>query len=171
VQRQLRRGECRSQSRGEVAIDLDGRNMFRARNESRRERCEARADFDDVVARSRIDRVEDSRDVVRIGEEILTEPAAGRMSFQWEPLALASAVLNGKEDIRRLMMRDSMKSILSAVAVVGLLAGCATTVEMGGPLAYYRYQSPAPTTVYRYDAAPPVVRYETVRPSVTYYVP
>ena len=67
-------------------------------------------------------------------------------------------------------MRDSMESILSAVAVVGLLAGCATTVEMGGPVAYYRYQSPPPT-VYRYDVAPPVVRYETVRPSVTYYVP
>ena len=52
VQRQLRRGERRSEACGEVAIDFDGRNMSCARDQSRRKRREPRADFDDVVAGS-----------------------------------------------------------------------------------------------------------------------
>ena len=70
-------------------------------------------------------------------------------------------------------MRDSMKLLFALLMVVGGLAGCATTVEMGGPLAYYRYSYNAPSPVVeRYEVSPPVVRrYETVVPSVTYYSP
>jgi hypothetical protein len=54
------------------------------------------------------------------------------------------------------------KAALAAVASGGLLAGCATTVDMGGPLGHYRYD---------YDSRP-VISDSTVKvpaPAVTTY--
>ena len=50
------------------------------------------------------------------------------------------------------------KPILAALMAGGLVAGCATTVDMGGPLGHYRYN---------YDSRPVVSESITV-PSVTY---
>ncbi len=76
VQRELRRRERRAQARREVAVDLDGRDVPGARDEAAGQRREARPDLDQVVAGLRCDRVDDARDVVRVGEEILAEPLA-----------------------------------------------------------------------------------------------
>ena len=50
------------------------------------------------------------------------------------------------------------KPMLAALMAGGLVAGCATTVDMGGPLGHYRYN---------YDSRPVVSEPITV-PSVTY---
>ena len=64
------------------------------------------------------------------------------------------------------MRRAFLKSAVAAVAL-GALGGCATTVDMGGPLGHYRYHydsrpvihdddalvHPAPGVVYRAPAA------------------
>ena len=66
------------------------------------------------------------------------------------------------------MRRAFLKSAVAAVALGALVGGCATTVDMGGPLGHYRYHYdsrpvihdedalvyPAPSVVYR---APAVV--------------
>ena len=61
-----------------------------------------------------------------------------------------------------------VKWTLAALALSGLLAGCATTVEMGGPFAYYRYHfdSGAPVV---YESAPAVVYRSS--PTVVYRAP
>ena len=93
------------------------------------------------------------------------------------------------------MTRAGVRTALVAVGVGTLAAGCATTVDMGGPLGHYRYnydsrivyQEPSvvyrtePTVVYRseptvvYRTEPRVV-YRTeptvvYRPTVSYYTP
>ena len=50
------------------------------------------------------------------------------------------------------------KPVLAALMATGLVAGCATTVDMGGPLGHYRYN---------YDSRP-VISESTVVPSVSY---
>jgi len=92
------------------------------------------------------------------------------------------------------MKQQIVKSSLVAVLVSGALAGCATTVDWGGPLLHYRYNYdsrpvvseapvvvPAPTVTYNEPAVvyrestisrypDSVVTYRTYRdPVVTYY--
>ena len=55
------------------------------------------------------------------------------------------------------MRQRILRSILTGVAASALLAGCATTVDWGGPLGHYRYQ---------YDSRPLVYAPE---PTDTYY--
>ena len=57
------------------------------------------------------------------------------------------------------MKHPYVKSVVAALLLGGLLGGCATTVEMGGPLAYYRYhyETGAPVT---YSTQPAVVYQE-----------
>lgn len=57
------------------------------------------------------------------------------------------------------MKQPYVKSVVAALLLGGLLGGCATTVEMGGPLAYYRYhyETGAPVT---YSTQPAVVYQE-----------
>jgi len=57
------------------------------------------------------------------------------------------------------MKHPYVKSVVAALFLGGLLGGCATTVEMGGPLAYYRYhyETGAPVT---YSTQPAVVYQE-----------
>ena len=105
-----------------------------ARDQSCCKRCEPRADLDDVVAGSRIDGIEDARDVVRIGEEILTEPAAGRVSFQWGTSGLISALLEGPR--RRLML--PLRSLSSrrdtgSRELDSQVHGCEHAAWIGGP--------------------------------------
>jgi hypothetical protein len=65
------------------------------------------------------------------------------------------------------------RAALAAAGVCGLLAGCATTVDWGGPLGHYRYSYDSRPYVYDnddtylYDTyhAPAIVD----RPAVTYY--
>ena len=85
------------------------------------------------------------------------------------------------------MTRAGLRTVLVAVGLGALAAGCATTVDMGGPLGHYRYsydsrivyQEPSvvyrtePTVVYRteprivYRTEPTVV----YRPTISYYTP
>ena len=46
------------------------------------------------------------------------------------------------------MKRGFLKAALAAVAAGGLLAGCATTVDWGGPLGHYRYHYDSRPVVY-----------------------
>ena len=57
------------------------------------------------------------------------------------------------------MKHPYVKSVVAALLLGGLLGGCATTVEMGGPLAYYRYhyETGAPVT---YSTQPAAVVYQ-----------
>ena len=62
------------------------------------------------------------------------------------------------------MIQRISKSVLAALVAGGAVAGCATTVDMGGPLLHYRYN---------YDSRP-VVSESTVTvpaPVVTYREP
>lgn len=78
------------------------------------------------------------------------------------------------------MKHRVLKAALAGVAAGGLLAGCATTVDWGGPLLHYRYHydsrpvvySPSSTDAYdTYYRAP--ATYETPvvveAPAVSYY--
>jgi hypothetical protein len=66
---------------------------------------------------------------------------------------------------------------LAGVAVSGLLAGCATTVDWGGPLGHYRYHYDSRPVVYSstpsggYYREPSTYEAPAVveRPAVTYY--
>ena len=80
VERELLGRERRAQPRREVAVDLDGRDVSGALDEAAGQRREAGPDLDQVVAGLRIDRVDDARDVVRVGEKILAEPLARLVS-------------------------------------------------------------------------------------------
>lgn len=70
-------------------------------------------------------------------------------------------------------MHRLLKATLAGAALSGLLAGCATTVDWGGPLGHYRYSYDSRPIVhdnddsYHYDTyrAPAIVD----RPAVTYY--
>lgn len=64
-------------------------------------------------------------------------------------------------------MRLASRLAFVALALSGLLAGCATTVEMGGPFAYYRYHYDSGVPVV-YDSTPVVVRSS---PTVVYDTP
>ena len=59
------------------------------------------------------------------------------------------------------MKQNFIKSSLAAVALTGALAGCATSVDWGGPLLHYRYN---------YDSRPVVSQAPVVAPApvVTY---
>ena len=75
------------------------------------------------------------------------------------------------------MNRYVAKTALTAIVAGGLLGGCATTVDMGGPLGHYRYNYDSRLAVSDSDALAdraityraPDVRYTT--PSVTYASP
>jgi hypothetical protein len=81
------------------------------------------------------------------------------------------------------MKHQLSKAALAAVASGGLLAGCATTVDMGGPLGHYRYNydarpvaeatvtvpAPAVTTYRERTVIEPTVTYR--EPAVTYREP
>jgi hypothetical protein len=70
-------------------------------------------------------------------------------------------------------MHRLLKATLAGAALSGLLAGCATTVDWGGPLGHYRYSYDSRPIVYgnddsdHYDTyhAPAIVD----RPAVTYH--
>jgi hypothetical protein len=55
--------------------------MSAALDQSGRKRGEAGSDLDDVITRMRRDRIQDTRDVVRIGKKILAEPPSRRVTF------------------------------------------------------------------------------------------
>src|SRR6476469_8134216 len=72
------------QPRREIAVDLDRRDAAGARDERVGQRGESRAYLDDVVAGLRIDRLDDSPGVVRVGKKMLAEALARRVSVhQW----------------------------------------------------------------------------------------
>ena len=90
VQRQLRGREIGGESRGEIAVDLDGVEMPGALDQRPRQRGETRTDLDQPVAGLRRDGVDDARDVVRIGEEILAKALPGLVAVhRREPMASA----------------------------------------------------------------------------------
>ena len=73
-----------------------------------------------------------------------------------------------------------LKTALTGLAATGLLAGCATTVDWGGPLGHYRYHYDSRPVVYGstatdaddgYYRAPATYEAPTVvdHPAVTYY--
>jgi hypothetical protein len=71
------------------------------------------------------------------------------------------------------MKHRFLKTALAGAGLCGLLAGCATSVDWGGPLGHYRYSYDSRPTVHYDDTAPyrstyndPVV---VERPTVTYY--
>ena len=49
------------------------------------------------------------------------------------------------------MKRRFLRAALAAVAAGGLLCGCATTVDWGGPLGHYRYHYDSRPVVYSSD--------------------
>ena len=49
------------------------------------------------------------------------------------------------------MRHKVLKSMVGCAGLCGLLAGCATTVDMGGPLGHYRYSYDSRATVYGDD--------------------
>jgi hypothetical protein len=76
------------------------------------------------------------------------------------------------------MKHGLMKASLGTLVLGGVLAGCATTVDMGGPLGHYRYHYDSrPAVVYREPVVyrDPVVYREPVvtysAPAVTYRAP
>ena len=73
VQRELRRWKFFAQSRCQIAIDLDRREVAGSRDEAGCQRGKTRSDLDDVIAGARIDRIENERYVMRIDEKMLTE--------------------------------------------------------------------------------------------------
>ncbi len=76
MQRQARRGiRCR-EVRGEIAIDLDDREVLDAFEQWARERAQARPDLDHVVIRLRIERGDDALDGAAIDQEMLAEAFA-----------------------------------------------------------------------------------------------
>src|SRR5512142_3073699 len=52
-----------------------------------------------------------------------------------------NALLTGAFARRHLMNHRIAKSALAGAALAALLTGCATTVDMGGPLGHYRYHA------------------------------
>jgi hypothetical protein len=58
------------------------------------------------------------------------------------------------------MKQSHLKATLASVAAAGFLAGCATTVDWGGPLGHYRYS---------YDSRPVVYSNATSGTDDTYY--
>src|SRR6185437_12991344 len=70
-----------AQPRREIAIDLDCRNLPRALDQRIRQRAQSRADLDEIVAGRGIDRGDDARRVMAIGEEMLTEALARRVTL------------------------------------------------------------------------------------------
>ena len=56
------------------------------------------------------------------------------------------------------MKQHFIKSSLAAVVLTGALAGCATSVDWGGPLLHYRYD---------YDSRPVVSQAPVVAPAPT----
>jgi len=76
MEREALRREFRREPRGEVAVDLDRMDAAGAFDERPGQRAESGADLDEIVAAPRVDGVDDPRDVMRIGEEILAEPLA-----------------------------------------------------------------------------------------------
>lgn len=74
------------------------------------------------------------------------------------------------------MKHGVLKATLAGIAATGLLAGCATTVDWGGPLGHYRYHYDSRPVVYsgsydRSDRAPATYEAPVVvdRPVVSYY--
>jgi hypothetical protein len=47
-----------------------------------------------------------------------------------------------------MMKHGYLKAMLASVAAAGFLAGCATTVDWGGPLGHYRYSYDSRPVVY-----------------------
>jgi len=67
------------------------------------------------------------------------------------------------------MKHRVLKTALAAMAAAALLAGCATTVDWGGPLVHYRYHYDSRPVVY---ASPSTDSYDTYyRPPATYDQP
>ena len=76
-ERELLGGELLAQKLGEVAVDLDGGFVACAGDDFARERGLARADFNESVARLRVDAAHDALDPVAVMKEVLTEAFAG----------------------------------------------------------------------------------------------
>ncbi|HXR56751.1 MAG TPA: hypothetical protein VN858_08110 [Casimicrobiaceae bacterium] len=75
------------------------------------------------------------------------------------------------------MKHGVLKLALAGIAASGLLAGCATTVDWGGPLGHYRYHYDSRPIVYsggsydRSDRAPTTYEAPAIvdRPVVSFY--
>ena len=74
------------------------------------------------------------------------------------------------------MRHGVLKATFAAIAASGLLAGCATTVDWGGPLGHYRYHYDSRPVVYSggsYDRSDRIPAYEAPavvdRPVVSFY--
>ena len=81
-ERELLGGELLAQKLGEVAVDLDGGFVACAGDDFARERGLARADFNESVARLRVDAAHDALDPVAVMKEVLTEAFAGLVPFK-----------------------------------------------------------------------------------------
>lgn len=72
------------------------------------------------------------------------------------------------------MKHGALKAALAAVAFGGLLTGCATTVDWGGPLVHYRYHYDSRPVVYpsgtaTYDEHATYDEPVVVEPAVSFY--
>jgi len=76
VQRQPLGRKLGCQSRRKIAIDLDRREVWHAREQRTRQGPLARTDLDDSLARRRSDRLHDPRQHTRVVQEVLPEPLA-----------------------------------------------------------------------------------------------
>jgi len=76
VQRQPLRRELGSERSGEIAVDFDDGQAAGPGQQRPGQRTQPRADLDEVLASLRCDRVDDARDVMRIGQEMLAEAFA-----------------------------------------------------------------------------------------------
>jgi hypothetical protein len=76
VQRQPLRRELGSERSGEIAIDFDDSQAAGLGQQRPGQRTQPRADLDEMLASLRRDRLDDARDVMRIGQEMLAESLA-----------------------------------------------------------------------------------------------
>jgi len=84
VQRQCGTRKIRSELGRKVAVDFHGRNTPGPFDQARGQRGQTGADLDDIVAGTGIDRFENSRDVARIDEKVLTETAPGNVAAPFD---------------------------------------------------------------------------------------
>src|SRR5579862_7818 len=92
VQRESIGIESIAQTCRKITVDLDRGDAPRALEQRAGERAESRPDLDNVVAGSWIDRVDDSRDVMRIDEKVLAEPLARPVTLDQSGARRASAI-------------------------------------------------------------------------------
>ena len=94
-------GDDVAQQRHDAAVDLDGGDVGAGVGQGERERPEAGADLDDVVARPDPGEVGDAAHGVGVGDEVLAEVAAGSQVVGFEELADRRPGVRSPSDLDR----------------------------------------------------------------------